>query len=96
MFITTQSFNSPTHRGMPHFSTKEIPDTEQENWTYIRLKSMAEILQDPKCFFDTHGNLCREPGEHVAPNHFCHLGKEFHVKVGCGYSLPETDWLKRK
>ena len=62
-------------------------------WVEIKTKSMQTILSEYDCWFDCYGNLVSEHG-HVAPSHFPDLGRTFHVKNGCGFSLPETAWIR--
>lgn len=69
----------------------EDPGGDYE-WMRIQMKTMPQVLEEYDCFFDCHGNLCSEHG-HLAPSYFNEMGHTFDVKVGCSFSLPETDWL---
>ena len=59
----------------------------------ITLKSLPEIMLSNDCWFDGYGNLISKYGK-LSPAFFNELGKTITVNVGCGFSLPETDWLK--
>ncbi len=54
---------------------------------------MAQLLSEYDSWFDKYGNLVTDHG-HLAPSYFGHLGLKFSVKKGCGFSLPESDWLR--
>ena len=68
---------------------------ENYEWVLTTFYSMREVLKLHSCWFDKYGNLCSEHG-HLAPSFFKYLGTRVHVKIGCGFSMPKSDWLKRK
>lgn len=73
----------------------EVESPISDEFVLIRLKTMAEILFEYDAWFDKYGNLVTKHG-HLSPVYFGHLGQEFSVKAGCGFTMVESDWLKVK
>lgn len=72
---------------------KTIEVDNLDEWVEIQTKSLKEIMSENVWWFDCYGNFCTKHG-HLAPAHFADLGMTFSVKKGCGFSLPETKWLR--
>lgn len=64
-------------------------------WVRVTFSTMQKLIIKYDCFFDQYGNLCSEHGA-IAPYSFKYLGKTLDVKVGCGFSMDETDWIKEE
>jgi hypothetical protein len=71
----------------------DIEGGKDYEWLLCKFKPMGVLLVEYGCYFDKYGNLCSND-VHLAPSFFKYLGETVHVKVGCGFSLPESDWLK--
>lgn len=66
---------------------------ENYEWELVTFLKMEQVLKKYHCWFDRYGNLCSIHG-HLAPSFFKYLGTRVHVKLGSGFGMRETDWLK--
>lgn len=87
-------------RQIPSQSMEPVQFTDMSNiprkgWVLIELKTLGELMLENDYFFDTCGNFCTAAG-HIAPAHFCHLGQQFHVKDGCGFTQSDCAWLRKR